>query len=54
MCEKHVAFSPRADVFIEGAMEIREDIVATARLRDATVITKDTLIREYPHVKSTW
>lgn len=29
-------------------------IVATARLRDATIITKDTLIRQYPHVKSLW
>ena len=29
-------------------------IVATARLRDATVITKDRLIRKYPHVKSLW
>ena len=29
-------------------------IVATARLLDATIITKDKLIREYPHVKSLW
>lgn len=29
-------------------------IVATARLCDATVITKDNLIRDYPHVKTVW
>jgi PIN domain nuclease of toxin-antitoxin system len=29
-------------------------IVATARLRDATIITKDKLLRQYPHVKSLW
>ena len=29
-------------------------IVATARLRDATIITKDKLIHQYPHVKSLW
>ncbi len=29
-------------------------IVATARLRDATIVTKDRLIRDYPHVKSLW
>jgi PIN domain nuclease of toxin-antitoxin system len=29
-------------------------IVATARLRDATIITKDRLIRDYPHVKTLW
>lgn len=29
-------------------------IVATARLRDATIITKDKLIRDYPHVKTLW
>lgn len=29
-------------------------IVATARLRDATIVTKDSLIRDYPHVKSIW
>jgi PIN domain nuclease of toxin-antitoxin system len=29
-------------------------IVATARLRDATIITKDKLIRQYPHVKTLW
>jgi PIN domain nuclease of toxin-antitoxin system len=29
-------------------------IVATARDRDAVIITKDRLIREYPPVRSTW
>ena len=29
-------------------------IVATARLRDATIITKDKLLLNYPHVKSVW
>jgi PIN domain nuclease of toxin-antitoxin system len=29
-------------------------IVATARLRDATIITKDKLLHDYPHVKSVW
>jgi PIN domain nuclease of toxin-antitoxin system len=29
-------------------------IVATARLRDATIITKDKLLQDYPHVKSVW
>jgi PIN domain nuclease of toxin-antitoxin system len=29
-------------------------IVATARLRDATIITNDKLLRQYPHVKSLW
>jgi len=29
-------------------------IVATARLFDATIVTKDRLLRSYPHVKSVW
>ena len=29
-------------------------IVATGRLRDATIITMDKLILQYPHVKSLW
>jgi PIN domain nuclease of toxin-antitoxin system len=29
-------------------------IVATARLRDATIITRDRLIRDYPYVKTLW
>ena len=29
-------------------------IVATARLNDATIITKDELISGYPHVKTFW
>lgn len=29
-------------------------IVATARLHDATILTKDKHIRDYPHVRSLW
>lgn len=29
-------------------------IVATARLHDATVVTRDRLLHDYPHVKATW
>jgi len=29
-------------------------IVATARLHDATIITRDRLIRDYPHVRTLW
>jgi PIN domain nuclease of toxin-antitoxin system len=29
-------------------------IVATARLENATVITTDRLIRDYPHVRAVW
>ena len=29
-------------------------IVATARLHDATILTKDRLLLKYPHVKSLW
>jgi PIN domain nuclease of toxin-antitoxin system len=29
-------------------------IVATARLRDATILTRDDRIRRYPHVRSSW
>lgn len=29
-------------------------IVATARLFDATIITKDKLLHDYPHVKTVW
>ena len=29
-------------------------IVATARDRDASIVTKDERIRTYPHVRSTW
>lgn len=29
-------------------------IVATARIHDATVVTKDQAILNYPHVKSIW
>ena len=29
-------------------------IVATARLQDATILTKDKLLRNYPHVKTLW
>ena len=29
-------------------------IVATARLHDATIITRDRLIQDYPHVKTLW
>lgn len=29
-------------------------LVATARLRDATIVTKDRLLRDYPHVKTFW
>ncbi|MBN1676710.1 MAG: type II toxin-antitoxin system VapC family toxin [Kiritimatiellae bacterium] len=29
-------------------------IVATARLEDATIITRDKLLRNYPHVKTCW
>ncbi|MGZ3688395.1 MAG: type II toxin-antitoxin system VapC family toxin [Bdellovibrionota bacterium] len=29
-------------------------IVATARIEKATILTKDQLIRNYPHVRSTW
>lgn len=29
-------------------------IVATARLQDATIVTKDKLLQDYPHVKTLW
>jgi PIN domain nuclease of toxin-antitoxin system len=29
-------------------------VVATARERDATIITKDDRIRRYPHVRTVW
>ena len=29
-------------------------IVATARLLDATIVTRDGLLREYPHVRTFW
>jgi PIN domain nuclease of toxin-antitoxin system len=29
-------------------------IVATARLHDATILTKDRLLLDYPHVRSLW
>ncbi len=29
-------------------------IVATARLQDATIVTKDRLLHDYPHVKTLW
>ena len=29
-------------------------IVASARLRDATIITRDKLLHDYPHVKTVW
>ena len=29
-------------------------IVATARLNDATIVTRDALLRNYPHVRTLW